>query len=115
MNILAIEGPLAAALESTAPILDLPPLPPGGHLGVRPESLRLADQGLPAVVAAVEYLGADSIVLCDAAGQRIALRVNGETELRPGSAVRLAWRREDTHLFGPDGARVAPADVLVAA
>ena len=115
MNLLAIAGPLVADLESASPVLGLPPLPPGGHLGVRPECLRLADAGLPAVVAAVEYLGADSIVLCDAGGQRIALRVAGATDLVAGSTIRLAWRREDTHLFDAAGARMEPAGLEVAA
>jgi len=107
MNLLEIEGAFAAALAAVAPALGLPALPRGSLLGVRPESLRLADAGLPATVATVEYLGADSIVLCDAGGQRIALRVAGATALTAGSAVRLAWRGEDTHLFAADGSRLA--------
>ncbi len=115
MNLLALEGAALTALESAVPVLGLPPLPRGGHLGVRPESLRLADAGLPALVATVEYLGADSIVLCEVGGQRVAVRVDGATDLAPGNAVRLAWRTEDTHLFGPDGTRLAPERVEVAA
>jgi sn-glycerol 3-phosphate transport system ATP-binding protein len=115
MNLLAIEGPMAAALESAAPVLGLPALPRGGHLGVRPESIHLADFGLPAVVSTVEYLGADSIVLCEASGQRVALRVDGATDLTSGCPVRLSWRSEDTHLFGADDRRLAPEHLEFAA
>jgi len=115
MNLLKVEGSLAAQLDGAAAALRLPVPPRGGHLGVRPESLRLAETGLPAKVSTVEYLGADSIVLCEIEGQRIAVRVDGIADVAPGSVVRLAWDNEDTHFFDADGARLVRERVGFAA
>jgi len=106
MNLLKVDNALAAALESMGVAPGLTALPRGGHVGVRPESLRLADAGLPAAVTAVEYLGADSIVLCEVNAQRIALRAAGAAAVAVGDAVRIAWRAEDTHFFAADGGRI---------
>jgi len=107
MNLLTLDAAMLAAL-ARAP--GIPPIPAGqgaGRIGVRPEALHLADAGVPAVVDAIEYMGADSIVLCDIAGQRIALRVAGAPEAAIGDTVHLRWGAEDVHLFDADGRRVA--------
>jgi sn-glycerol 3-phosphate transport system ATP-binding protein len=71
-----------------------------GHvLGVRPEDIALADGGMEATVEAVEYLGADSIVSCRAAGQRVLVRLAGQSKLAPGSRVGLGWPQGAGHLF----------------
>jgi len=72
----------------------------GGLLGVRPEDVRLGEAGaLAARVVAVEYLGADSIVLCAAGAETIAVRAPGRVQLVPGAAVRLGWDPDAVHLF----------------
>ena len=73
--------------------------PPGALLGIRPESVAIAGEGAAAEVATVEYLGADSLVEARAGGETIFAKVEGKSALRPGDAVRLAWRQADCHWF----------------
>ncbi|MEV4140578.1 ABC transporter ATP-binding protein [Dactylosporangium sp. NPDC049742] len=57
--------------------------------GVRPESLRVADDGFPATVEVVEYQGREvAVEVVTEAGQRLHLRT--ETRPAPGDKVRLA-------------------------
>ena len=68
-------------------------------LGVRPEDVRLAAEGMPACVESVEYLGADSIVACRAGDQLINARVARHAGAVPGERVCLAWNADAAHLF----------------
>src|SRR5205823_9560104 len=101
MNVLTLaDGPRGAIVAGG----DGPPVLPGKGagllLGVRPEDVRLTDgAGLPARVGTVEYLGADSIVTCDAGGQSVAVRAQGRVALAPGARAALAWAAERMHLF----------------
>jgi sn-glycerol 3-phosphate transport system ATP-binding protein len=101
-----------AALRATlAAASGLPALPANGTLGLRPEAIRLAEAGVPATVAAIEYMGADSILLCDVAAQRITVRVPGVPAVTAGAQVKLAWDRDDAHLFDARGERIVPGAV----
>jgi ABC-type sugar transport system ATPase subunit len=78
-------------------------------LGVRPEQLRLVApaDGLPAQVQAQEYLGAETLLVCQAGPperpQRLVLRLAGRHQLARGAAVGLAWPPEALHAFALDG------------
>jgi sn-glycerol 3-phosphate transport system ATP-binding protein len=63
----------------------------GGELigGIRPESLRLAERGIPARVELAEYLGADTILTCIAGEARLLARLPGRVELARRAAVHL--------------------------
>ncbi|PKU24347.1 ABC transporter ATP-binding protein [Telmatospirillum siberiense] len=77
-------------------------------LGLRPETVSPAPgHGLPAVVEASEYLGADTLLSCRAAGgQRLSARLPGAATMAPGTGVNLTWPEEATHLFNAaDGRR----------
>jgi sn-glycerol 3-phosphate transport system ATP-binding protein len=64
---------------------------------------------LPARVAAVEYLGADSIISTAVGGAALAVRVPGTIRIRMGETVRLTWRATAQHLFDvATGRRVEP-------
>lgn len=106
-----------------APPMNLFPVPagvplPGGKpptdlwLGVRPEHIGLCApaNGLPATLEAVEYLGAESMLICrhaDAA-HRITVRAPGRVSLRPGEPVGLEWHPAEQHLFSrADGQRLS--------
>jgi sn-glycerol 3-phosphate transport system ATP-binding protein len=54
---------------------------------------------LPASIAAIEYLGADSTVICTVGSEVITIRVPGRVALPIGAAVGLAWPRGALHLF----------------
>ncbi len=75
----------------------------GVRVGVRPEDVRLGDDGLEAVVESVEYHGADSIVACRAGEDTILARVPkarlaGRVP-QPGDRVHLGWDRASEHRF----------------
>ena len=67
--------------------------------GVRPESMRLANDGLEGTVESVEYLGADSLVAARAAGGPVIVRQPGHAAVRAGDSVRIAWDSKDEHHF----------------
>jgi multiple sugar transport system ATP-binding protein len=78
---------------------------------LRPESLELAAEGLPAQVEVVEEVGADAWVFCAAeiAGETTKLVARTETRRSPerGQRVTLRGRPEEAHLFDSEtGARL---------
>jgi len=66
--------------------------------GIRPETLTLGEQGIPAVVSHAEYLGADTVLSCMAAGVNLLARLPGRVVLANGTPVRLATG-EPIHVF----------------
>ena len=79
-------------------------------VGIRPEHVRLTeDAALPATVAAVEYLGADTILTCRVGAQTVAVRMEGRAKPRAGDTVQLTWTPEHTHVFDAGtGRRLEP-------
>ena len=74
-------------------------------LGLRPESLELAEDGLPAQVEVVEEIGADSYVFCvsEVGGETTKIVARTESRRAParGERVALRARTEEAHLFDP--------------
>ncbi|KAB0267701.1 ABC transporter ATP-binding protein [Microvirga brassicacearum] len=69
-------------------------------LGVRPEHITLDDHdGVSATIKAVEYLGADSIIICDVKGETVAVRQSGYCSVTTGTKVNLGWQNRHVHLF----------------
>jgi sn-glycerol 3-phosphate transport system ATP-binding protein len=106
MNLLRLaDGPQGAVIAGSAgpPLLAGPG--EGLLLGVRPEDVTLSERAaadhvaVPAIIVAVEYLGADSTVTCTVGSEVIALRAPGRVALPIGAAVGLAWPRDASHLF----------------
>ncbi|WP_369256970.1 ABC transporter ATP-binding protein [Geodermatophilus amargosae] len=80
-------------------------------LGVRPEDLEVAGQGLPVEVDVVEELGADAYVYghADLDGQRhtVTVRVDGRRPPLKGDLLHVAPRTGQVHLFSSlDGERL---------
>ncbi|HEV2592350.1 MAG TPA: ABC transporter ATP-binding protein [Gaiellaceae bacterium] len=76
-------------------------------LGVRPESMHIAAEGLAAEVEIVEEIGADAFVYCQSEVGRLVART--ETRKAPGRGERVALRpsADDAHLFDAEaGTRV---------
>jgi multiple sugar transport system ATP-binding protein len=75
-------------------------------VGLRPESLELSSEGMPAQVEVVEELGADAYVFCvsEVAGERTKLVARTEAKRAPerGERVSLRPRAEDAQLFDPE-------------
>ena len=74
-------------------------------LGVRPESLELAADGIPADGEVVEDIGADAFVFCvsEVAGVELKLVARAEAKRAPARGERVTLRpvAEDAHVFDP--------------
>ena len=91
-----ISLPVRTKLESGRDVL----------VGVRPEHLAVAADGVPAEVVLVEPTGADTQIFCKLAGTDVTAVVRERHDLRPGESIRL--RPQLTYLFDPSsGARLA--------
>jgi multiple sugar transport system ATP-binding protein len=80
-------------------------------LGLRPEALELAAEGLDAEVEVVEELGADAYVFCVAevngAPTKLVARSHARQAPHRGSRVKLRPLADEAHLFHPDtGGRI---------
>jgi multiple sugar transport system ATP-binding protein len=90
------------------------PVPNGAReivVGLRPEALDLADDGLPGRVEVVEELGADAYAFCRAelpGGEaRLVARADARRPPAPGARISLRPRFDEVHLFdAQSGARV---------
>ncbi|UXH76553.1 ABC transporter ATP-binding protein [Roseateles amylovorans] len=72
----------------------------GGCLyGLRPEHIRLADDGVPGKLLMIEPTGPETYLLVDTPLGQITSRVAGNPHLQVGDAVRLQWQPEVAHLF----------------
>ena len=60
-------------------------------IGIRPETAELATDGLPASVAAVEYLGADTLLDTRIGDQPFIVRVSGRANASIGDKVGIRW------------------------
>ena len=68
-------------------------------LGIRPEAAHLAADGVAASVAAVEYLGADTLLDTRIADQSFIVRVAGRANASPGEEVAIGWHPSAVHWF----------------
>jgi len=75
------------------------------QLGLRPEDITLADDGVPATVQGSEYLGADLVLRCAIGSQSLLVRAAGQTDIAAGRSVRLRWSPADAHGFDGAGRR----------
>jgi multiple sugar transport system ATP-binding protein len=76
-------------------------------IGLRPESLDLASDGIPAEVEVVEEIGADSYVFAAADVGKLVARVETRVAPERGERIALRPRPDEAHLFDPaTGARL---------
>jgi sn-glycerol 3-phosphate transport system ATP-binding protein len=109
MNLLPLEaGRDGAVVAGTGGPAVAPADCAGLTLGVRPEHIALGfERGAHAVVAAVEYLGADSLVTCRLGAATLAVRTGGSVGLARGDPTWLSWAPGAQHVFERDGTRRA--------
>ena len=85
-------------------------------LGVRPEDIRVLGAkeagAVEALVRSIEYLGADSILMCAIGRQALAVRAPGRVLLTPGAPVSLAWARDVAHVFDAETGRRRDDDAV---
>jgi len=90
--------------------IDTSRVPVNGHsslvVGLRPESLELAGDGVPARVTVVEELGADAYVFCtgEVGGSEARLVARADPRRVPaiGDRVSLRVRGDEAHFFDPE-------------
>src|SRR6266536_656901 len=74
-------------------------------VGLRPESLEVAADGIPARVEVVEDVGADAFVFCaaemDGESTRLVARTEARKAPQQGARVALWPRADEAHLFDP--------------
>ena len=99
MNLVALQGGRIAGSDVAAGLS-------AATLGVRPESIRVQHEGVPATVQDVEYLGADLVLRCGVGTQTLLVRAAGQHRAKAGDAVRLHWHAHDAHGFDAAGRRV---------
>ncbi len=77
-------------------------------VGVRPENIEIRENsGFEIVVSAIEYLGADTLIVGHSNDQSITLTVPGKSSIPTGERIRIGWSSKHTHLFSAaDGKRV---------
>jgi sn-glycerol 3-phosphate transport system ATP-binding protein len=68
-------------------------------VGIRPEIVELAATGVPADVAAVEYLGSDTLIEARVEGAPFVIRRAGKVSVRPGETISLGWPAQQAHWF----------------
>ena len=75
-------------------------------IGLRPDALELAPDGLPARVEVVEDVGAEAYAICSAdladGERRVIARVDPRHSPAQGERVHLRPVGEEAHLFDPD-------------
>ncbi len=79
-------------------------------LGIRPSDLEYApeaapDRALDLRVIVSEYIGAQSVLICDCGGTRVTVEIKSETPIALGETLRFAARPEGLHLFDPETER----------
>ena len=70
--------------------------------GVRPEHLRLGEEGLPMSVAVVEPTGSETHVIARLGEQEVVSVFRERHAFRPGDTIHLSPFADSMHLFDPD-------------
>ena len=71
----------------------------GCVIGLRPECIHLADDGVPGRLTLLEPTGPDTYAFVDTAIGSLVLRTGGRVTQRVGDSVRVAWDARDLHVF----------------
>jgi sn-glycerol 3-phosphate transport system ATP-binding protein len=82
-----------------------PDNPKGWSIGIRPEHLRLSAIGLPVRVAAVDYLGSETVLRLHHGKQSLFIRVNGKNKISIGDQLKISCSYEAMHIFNEKGFR----------
>lgn len=86
MNVISLSAATPAGMTPSAP----PGHDPSGlALGIRPEQIELEENGLPATISAIEYLGADTLIEAKLAGEAVIIRRPGRVHGQAGERIGL--------------------------
>ena len=76
-------------------------------LGVRPEHIEVVAAGegqSDGIIEVIEYLGADTFLIVDCGvEEKVTVRLNGDTDLKPGAKIGLHFPTDKLHFFDENG------------
>ena len=76
-------------------------------LGVRPEHIEVVAAGggqSDGIIEVIEYLGADTFLIIDCGvEEKVTVRLNGDTDLKPGTQIGLHFPNDKLHFFDENG------------
>jgi multiple sugar transport system ATP-binding protein len=103
-GLVAAGTPLALAPAQVAPVAAAAP---GTRFlyGLRPESLSLADAGLPGVLEILEPTGPETYALLSTPVGKLTVRTPGTLRAQVGQTLHLRWDPDRVHLFDDAGVR----------
>ncbi len=77
-------------------------------LGIRPEHVEIAGQGMPVSIALTEQLGGSTVLYgAMADGQQLVTQVVGQAEFRRGDVMQVRFPPAHCHVFDPQGRALA--------
>lgn len=82
-------------------------------MGIRPEQIRIADNGIQVEVTAADYMGAETVLRLQHGTQILMARVHGRPPAVAGDRIGIAWEVDDVHLFDETGTRRGGSDTVV--
>jgi len=99
MNIVDIESDLGRAIE----------LRPGARrIGIRPEHIRIGEDGIAATIRVKEQLGGEAFLYTRTeTGLDMVVKTDGEDHYAPGDRLHLTLPANRVHQFGADGTTLA--------
>jgi multiple sugar transport system ATP-binding protein len=90
------------ARSFSGPVLDAVRARKAVTIGIRPHAVRRAADGLPATVAANQWLGDQTHVAADFAGGSLVLVEHDRVKLAIGETIGIAIDLDSLHLFDPE-------------
>ena len=108
MNILSLEK--IAAIKAAKEFI--PTGNAGWMLGVRPEDISIADEGIDVEVLAADYMGAETVLRLRIGQQELLARINGRVAVSTGEALKINWGKNHIHLFDENGNRMEAKEAV---
>lgn len=75
-------------------------------IGIRPEKIKLSNDGIPMSVDAIDYMGAETVLRLLYQDQRLMARIDGKAQVSIGELVSVNWDHVDCHGFDRNGNRI---------
>ena len=109
MNLLELtNGPDGATIAGAGGGSVIPGPGTGLQLGIRPEDIKLRDQGgIVAELISTDYLGADTIITAGIGDQTLLVRVPGRVRITHGERAALSWAPAAAHLVDATSGELA--------
>lgn len=94
-----------SALSAAGGPIPVPEGSRGWSIGVRPEEIKISQQGLTARIGAIDFLGSETIIRLAFGEQTLHAKINGRAKVAPGDQVTVSWSPDAAHLFNDQGTR----------